>query len=183
MVILRLLIIASLTIIHLGVVQLNDVAGGRPVHEEVGKHPSIIMARRDKGFQIESTIHIRKAFHWNNIRDHNVAVIPSKSKPIIDPKHSHTHQAPSIRSPSSLFCRHDQFACDDGVSCIPKSELCNGYGGCKDLSHTTPSQCNNCADDHLFKCKRGGVDVCLNSKFKCDGVPHCSDYGDELMSD
>ena len=35
MVILRILAIASLVIIHIGVVQLNDVAGGRPVHEKV----------------------------------------------------------------------------------------------------------------------------------------------------
>ena len=48
----RLLLIATLTIIHLGVVQLNDVAGGRPVHEKVGKLLSNITAERDKGFQI-----------------------------------------------------------------------------------------------------------------------------------
>ena len=31
-------------------------------------------------------------------------------------------------------CTSEQFACADGTSCIPKSWLCTGYGGCNDLS-------------------------------------------------
>ena len=125
MIILRLLIIASLTIIHLGVVQLKDVAGGRPVQEKVGKHLSNIMAVRDKDFQIGSNSHIKKAVYQNNIRDHPVATIPSKPKPLKDPKPSHTHQTPSIRSQNSLSCQHDQFACDDGLQCILESYRCD----------------------------------------------------------
>ena len=127
MVILRILAIASLVIIHIGVVQLNDVAGGRPVHEKVGN----IMVAKDKGFQIGSKSHIREDFHPNNIRDHPIATIPSKPKPIKDPKHSNTRQTLSIRSPRSLSCRHDQFACDDKLQCISQSYRCDRHNDCQ----------------------------------------------------
>ena len=78
MVILRLLIITSLAIIHLEVVQLKDVAGGRPVREKVRKHLSNTLAARDIGFQVGSTSHVKEAVYPNNIRDHPVTTIPSK---------------------------------------------------------------------------------------------------------
>ena len=63
MVILRLLAIASLTIVHIEVAQLNDVAGGRPLHEKVGKHLSNFMAARDKVFLIGSTSNIKEVVY------------------------------------------------------------------------------------------------------------------------
>ena len=81
----------------------------------------------------------------------------------------------------ALSCPSDQFACADGSKCIPKSNLCTGYTYCKDNSDNFPSQCDNCAADHLFMCKKSGVNVCLNAKFKCDGERHCDT--DELVSE
>ena len=84
----------------------------------------------------------------------------------------------------ALSCPSDQFACADGSKCIPKSNLCTGYTYCKDNSDNFPSQCDNCAADHLFMCKRSGIDVCMNAKYKCDGVYHCTDdLADELVSE
>merc|ERR1719167_634948 len=63
--------------------------------------------------------------------------------------------------------------------------LCNGYSGiCDDNLNTLPSQCDDCAADHLFKCKYNGVDLCLNNalKTRCDGVVHCENLADELLS-
>merc|ERR1719494_196549 len=142
MAILRLLVITSLTIIHLGVVQVNDVAAGRPVHEREAKHLSNVRAAKDKGFQIGSilmapqTIRISEAVFPKNIRDKKgslspVATIPSKPQPLKDPKPSHTHQMPSIRSPRSLSCQHDQFACADGLQCISEDFRCDGDGDCE----------------------------------------------------
>ena len=87
-----------------------------------------------------------------------------------------------VDKPSSLSCKQNQFACLDGSKCIPKSKVCNGYGGCPDYSHIFPSQCDNCTADHLFSCQRGGVNICLNKKFKCDGISHCGG-ADELLSE
>ena len=82
-------------------------------------------------------------------------------------------------------CTSEQFACADGTSCIPKSWLCTGYGGCNDLSHILPSQCDDCAADHLFKCRNNGVDLCLNRAYptRCDGLIHCGNLADELISE
>ena len=83
----------------------------------------------------------------------------------------------------ALSCPSHQFACEDGSKCIPKSKLCNGHSTCQDLSHNFPSQCDNCAAEHLFKCKTSGVDVCTTTKFKCDGEHECDDLADELVSE
>ena len=80
-------------------------------------------------------------------------------------------------------CSTGMFACANGLQCIPRSALCNGFGNCGDLSHTRPFQCDNCAADHLFKCQISGVDVCLNARFKCDGFGHCHDNVDEKPDD
>ena len=88
-----------------------------------------------------------------------------------------------VDKPPSLSCKENQFACQDGSKCIPKSKVCNGYGdGCPDDSHNFASQCDNCTADHLFSCKSDGVNICLNVKFQCDGFSHCDDGADELLS-
>ena len=80
-------------------------------------------------------------------------------------------------------CSTDTFACEDGSKCIPKANFCNGLSGCDDFSHNFPSQCGNCSADHLFRCQRSGVDVCMNVWFKCDGEKHCDDWSDEIVSE
>ena len=172
MVILRLLIIASLTIIHLGVVQLKDVAGGRPFREKVGKHLSNIMAARDKGFQIGSTK--REAVYPNNIRDHPVATIPSKPKPQKDLKQSHTHQTPSMRFPRSLSCQQDQFACADGLKCVPENYRCNGDKDCEDASDESDSRCTPPCSADRFACADGLK--CIHQSRKCDKTYDCVTY-------
>ena len=177
MAILRLLAIASITVIHLGVARLNDVAGGRPVHEKVGKHLSNIMAARDKGFQIGSSSHIREAVYQNNIKNHPIATIPSKLKPIKDTKPSHTHQTPSIRSPRSLSCRHDQFACTDGLICIPENYRCDGDDDCVNASDESVSLCTPPCSDDMFACA-DGLKCIPSSKLK-NCADDCADGSDE----
>ena len=55
------------------------------------------------------------------------------------------------------------------VKYIPKSLVCNGDGGCADDSNTSVEQCNNCSDDHLFLCKKNGVNICENVNNQCNG--------------
>ena len=183
---LRLLVILSLLFIHLGVVQLNDV------HEQVGRRISNVMAARDKGFHIASTLsaprtsHVRKDDHQ---RDNGglsaVATIPSKLKPLKDLKHSKTGQATSIRSPVPRFfavCTISGWIlCADGLKCFPEYYRCDGYYDCDDASDEFHSQCDNCTADHLFTCQKDGVDVCLNTKFECDDNSH--GWADEELSE
>jgi len=76
------------------------------------------------------------------------------------------------------------FACKDGSRCISESWACDGYeGGCADKSNMFASQCNDCADDHLFKCQQGELSLCINEQYKCDGIVHCDNAVDELMSE
>ena len=83
-------------------------------------------------------------------------------------------------------CSADMFPCADQSQCIPRSKVCSGYvDGCRDLSHTLASQCDNCAADHLFKCQISRFDICLNvaQLLRCDGLVHCDNLGDELVSE
>ena len=82
-------------------------------------------------------------------------------------------------------CSTDMFACADGLKCTSNSGVCFGspQDGCHDYSNNFPSQCDNCSADHLFKCQWSSVDICLNVQYKCDGINHCVDFSDELVSE
>ena len=85
---------------------------------------------------------------------------------------------------SSLSCSPDQFACHNGSECIPKSKMCTGKSGCADFSHTIPSECNNCADDHLFLCKEKGSSLCLSVDYQCiTAIANSCDNADEFVSE
>ena len=77
----------------------------------------------------------------------------------------------------------DQFACTDGSGCIPKSKICNGFRDCQDYSHNFAAMCNNCTDDHLFKCEKNDESVCMHVQYKCNGIKSCNDLADELASE
>ena len=89
-----------------------------------------------------------------------------------------------VDTPSPLSCSENQFACRDGSKCVSRSrDLCDGYKDCDDYSDEFASKCDNCTADHLFSCLiHRGVNVCLNVKFKCDGISHCGG-ADELLSE
>ena len=46
-------------------------------------------------------------------------------------------------------------------------------------------QCDDCAVDHLFMCRNNGVHLCLNRAYltRCDGLIHCGNLADELISE
>ena len=48
-----------------------------------------------------------------------------------------------------------------------------------DHSHNFATQSNNCVADHLFLCKKNGVDICRNVDYQCDGSSYCDDGSDE----
>ena len=41
---------------------------------------------------------------------------------------------------------------------------------------------SNCTSDGHFMCKRGDISTCLDVKFRCDGIAHCDQATDELLS-
>ena len=88
-----------------------------------------------------------------------------------------------VEAESSLSCFSDQFACHDQSNCIPKAWVCLGHGGCADDSHNIAAKCDDCADKDLFKCQIDGKEVCNANKLKCDGIVHCHDQTDELVTE
>ena len=99
-----------------------------------------------------------------------------------DPADELVSQCPNcVDDPSMFTCK------TNGMEVCLKKSLYQCYGRpssrhCDGHSNTLPSQCDNCAVNHLFKCRMSGVDACLTSNVKCDGRLHCPDYTDELAS-
>ena len=42
---------------------------------------------------------------------------------------------------------------------------------------------SNCTSDKHFMCKRGDIGTCLDLKYRCDGIAHCDQASDELLSE
>ena len=70
-----------------------------------------------------------------------------------------------VDKPPSLSCKENQFPCRDGSKCVSRSrDLCDGYTDCDDYSDELASQCKNCTESNLFKCQKGGKEVCRREK-------------------
>ena len=60
---------------------------------------------------------------------------------------------------------------------------CTGYkNGCDFYANNLAIHCDNCTADHLFKCQVSGVDICIHTDFKCNGIIDCMDHSDESVS-
>ncbi|XP_076069558.1 LDL receptor protein 1 isoform X2 [Oratosquilla oratoria] len=77
-------------------------------------------------------------------------------------------------------CQEDEFACADGLKCIPKRWRCDYSPDCHDYSDETPD-CPplTCQAEH-FTCEVSGR--CLLKGWVCDGEPDCG-YGDTSDED
>ena len=171
--------------VQLGNIELKDVAIKSLVDENTNGKACNLTNPQDK----ETTLSPQIASLANpNEQAHNLIgseyIWPShRQTPAIN--HLVSHQ--SRQDPKHpLSCSSDEFACANGLQCIPKSRVCDGlengtHFGCDDFSNNFPSPCGNCSDDHLFKCLYSGVDICLNINYKCDGDRFCDDFSDELV--
>ena len=171
--------------VQLGDIQLKDVAIKSLVDENINGKACNLTKPQDKDTtlspQIASLANPNEQAH--HLIGSEYIWLSQRQTPAIN--HLVSHQ--SRQGPKhSLSCSSDEFACADGLQCIPKSRVCNGLeheaqAGCDDFSNNFPSQCDNCSDDHLFKCLFSGVDICLNINYKCDGDQFCDDFSDELV--
>ena len=153
---LQLLVFLIIFNTHLRIVQLKDLTGDHHV-DDISKSISNIYEERvpsqkhRRSKKISAIIQLPFKLGWeaDEIVEHSlsppaeaVITILFDLNTLLDPTTTSSNRpnASSTRSSPSLPpCTSDQFACADGTSCIPKSMLCNGYGGSSDFSHLLPS--------------------------------------------
>ncbi|XP_072030540.1 uncharacterized protein [Amphiura filiformis] len=78
-----------------------------------------------------------------------------------------------------VSCDEDEFACADGVTCIPDNYRCDYITDCDDNSDELETSGCVCNLDYEFQCINGG---CVHSTWVCDGFEDCSDGSDEGIS-
>ncbi|XP_072032689.1 uncharacterized protein [Amphiura filiformis] len=75
-------------------------------------------------------------------------------------------------------CAEDEFACADGLLCIPGDYACDYLFDCYDYSDEI-ANCT-CDPEYEFECDSGG---CINGTWVCDGEDDCLDGSDENACD
>lgn len=67
---------------------------------------------------------------------------------------------------TSLNCKSHQFACHDGLACIPDTFQCDSTPDCLDGSDEG-EHCGSTDCGDKFRCNSSGR--CIPQKWKCDG--------------
>ena len=65
------------------------------------------------------------------------------------------------------LCTSDQFACADGLKCIPNSWQCDGDDDCEDCSDESESLCLPPCSTDMFACADGSQ--CIPKSKHCNG--------------
>lgn len=75
-------------------------------------------------------------------------------------------------------CQKSEYQCNDKVTCIHRSWLCDGGKDCTDGDDEDVANCRNvtCRPDQ-FKCKDN---TCIAGHLVCSGTKECADGSDEL---
>ncbi|XP_038052295.1 G-protein coupled receptor GRL101-like [Patiria miniata] len=71
-------------------------------------------------------------------------------------------------------CNDAEFACQSGLACIPRNQVCDGYPHCP--MKGDEFGCGPC-DEHQYRCPEGG---CIGFGYECDAIPGCLDLWDEM---
>ncbi|KAM4722920.1 low-density lipoprotein receptor class A domain-containing protein 1 [Rhinophrynus dorsalis] len=92
------------------------------------------------------------------------------------------------RTPESRFCltseNYTGFLCDDRITCLLPSKVCNSANDCGNGEDETTSLCSNLPNNLpgflIFRC--GNPRVWIYSNLKCNGINNCGDCSDESKS-
>ncbi|XP_059153773.1 very low-density lipoprotein receptor-like isoform X2 [Physella acuta] len=74
-------------------------------------------------------------------------------------------------------CLSTQFACRDGLKCIPQKWVCDTTDDCNDGSDERVNCPTDCSHVNQYRCVSGD---CVSRDFVCDGGRDCMDGSDEL---
>ena len=162
---------------HLGSVQFKDVAHGSRANDYSSKIQAdrakknefpLIMIPIRKSHQLMGNEHL-----WSSLSDSQTQT------PSINPLESHQ----SRHYPShSLSCSPQEFACADGLQCVPERWICDDYEDCNDGSDESESLCTPPCLPEMFACADGSQ--CIPQLNVCDGNPNggCLDKSNNLPS-
>ncbi|XP_063959873.1 uncharacterized protein LOC129266996 isoform X2 [Lytechinus pictus] len=78
--------------------------------------------------------------------------------------------------PPPVVCNSNEWACHDGLYCIPLSYRCDGHRDCPSNGEDEHGCSSNCREYH-FECKNG---ECLPEHSQCNGLEQCSEGEDEI---
>ncbi|KAM9324704.1 low-density lipoprotein receptor class A domain-containing protein 1 [Gastrophryne carolinensis] len=89
------------------------------------------------------------------------------------------------KTPESRYCltsdNHTGFLCDDRITCLLPSQVCNYASDCGNGEDETTSLCSNLPDNLpgylIFRC--GNPQIWIYSNLKCNEINNCGDCSDE----
>ncbi|CAH2311197.1 low-density lipo receptor class A domain-containing 1 [Pelobates cultripes] len=91
------------------------------------------------------------------------------------------------RTPESRLCttgNYTGFLCDDRITCLLPSQVCDSSNDCGTGEDETTSLCSNLPDSLpgylIFRC--GNPSVWIYSNYKCNEINNCGDCSDESMT-
>ncbi|XP_075040130.1 low-density lipoprotein receptor class A domain-containing protein 1 [Mixophyes fleayi] len=92
------------------------------------------------------------------------------------------------KSPESRYCltsnNYTGFLCDDRITCLLPSQVCNSASDCGNGEDESTSLCDNLPNNLpgylIFRC--GNPQFWIYSNLKCNGINNCGDCSDESQT-